>query len=297
MKVLTPTAITDALFTSSTAPETDHAAYAAGTTYALGARVIRTGTHRIYESLQAANVGNTPESSPTWWLDVGPTNRWAMFDAVVGTATELASPLTVVLAPGYANALALLELVGSSVTVSMTSVAGGGTVYSRTVSLDASDISDYYDYFFSPFVQRSAVVLTDLPPYADGVLTVSITGSGTVACGLLKVGLLTDLGITTSGVTAGINDYSVKETDAFGNTVLTERAWSRRLTAKVIVPKATFARVDRKLSDLRATPVVWITSEDEQLSPLVAFGFAKSFNTELAYTWHYLCSLEIEGMT
>lgn len=297
MKVLTPTPITDALFTSSTAPETDHAAYAAGTTYALGARVIRTGTHRIYESLQNSNTGHTPESSPTWWLDVGPTNRWAMFDAVVGTATELASPLTVVLAPGYANALALLELVGSSVTVSMTSVSGGGTVYSRTVSLDASDISDYYDYFFSPFVQRSAVVLTDLPPYADGVLTVSITGSGTVACGLLKVGLLTDLGITTSGVTAGINDYSVKETDAFGNTVLTERAWSRRLTAKVIVPKANFARVDRKLSDLRATPVVWITSEDEQLSPLVAFGFAKSFNTELAYTWHYLCSLEIEGMT
>lgn len=297
MKVLTPTPITDALFTSSTAPETDHAAYAAGTTYALGARVIRTGTHRIYESLQNSNTGHTPESSPTWWLDVGPTNRWAMFDAVVGTATELASPLTVVLAPGYANALALLELVGSSVTVSMTSVSGGGTVYSRTVSLDASDISDYYDYFFSPFVQRSAVVLTDLPPYADGVLTVSITGSGTVACGLLKVGLLTDLGITTSGVTAGINDYSVKETDAFGNTVLTERAWSRRLTAKVIVPKANFARVDRKLSDLRATPVVWITSEDEQLSPLVALGFAKSFNTELAYTWHYLCSLEIEGMT
>ena len=296
MKVLTPTPITDALFTSSTAPETDHAAYAAGTTYALGAKVIRAGTHRRYESLQAGNTGNTPESSPTWWLDIGPTNRWAMFDSVVGTATTLASPLTVVLAPGYSSALALLELVGTSVTVSMTSATAGGSVYSRTISLDASEVSDYYEYFFDPFVQRTSIVLTDLPPYADGVLTVSITGS-TVACGLLKVGLLTDLGLTLAGVTAGINDYSVKETDAFGNTILTERAWSRRLTARVMVDKADFNRVDRKLSDLRATPVVWIASEDEQLAPLVAFGFSRSFNTEITYPWHFMCSLEIEGMT
>jgi hypothetical protein len=296
MKVITPTTITDGMYTSGPA-ETDYAAYNAATTYALGDHCIRTSTHRKYESLVASNVGNTPETSPTKWLDIGPTNKWALFDDVIGTDTTVASPLTVVIAPGYANALELLELVGSSVSVSMTSASEGGSVYSNTISLDASEVSDYYEYFFDPFVQRQSLVLTDLPPYADGIITVALSGSGNVSCGLLKVGLFSDLGITTAGVSVGIEDYSIKEKDAFGNTKITERSWSRRMSAKVIVQKADFARVDRKISDLRATPCVWIGSEDEQLSPLVVFGFPKSFNIELTYPRHFLCSLEIEGMT
>ena len=296
MKVIAPTPITDALLVSSTAPETDHAAWAGGTTYALGARVIRTGTHRIYESLQAGNTGHTPESSPTWWLDVAPTNRWAMFDTVVGTATELASPLTVVIAPGAVNAIALLELVGASVTISMTSAAGGGTVYSRTVSLDASEVGDYYEYFFAPFVQRTSVVLTDLPPYADGIVTVSLTGS-TVSLGVLSVGLFTELGGTQYGATAGITDYSLKTTDAFGNTTLTQRSYAKRTTCKLWLDKGEVNRVHRKLADLRATPCVWVGVEDPELEPLTVYGFFKDFQIEVAYPQAALCSLEIEGMT
>ena len=297
MKVITPTPITDALFTSSTAPETDHAAFSAGTTYALGAKVIRTSTHRRYESLQAGNVGNTPESSPTWWLDIGPTNRWAMFDSVVGTATTLASPLTVVLAPGAVDALALLELVGSSVTVSMTSAAGGGTVYTRTVALDASEVGDYYEYFFAPFVQKSTVVLTDLPPYTDGIVTISLTGGGSVSLGVCAVGLQSDLGGTQYGATAGITDYSLKTTDAFGNTTLTQRSYAKRTTSKLWLDKGAINRVHRKLANLRATPCVWVGVEDDELEPLTVYGFYKDFQVEVAYPTVAMCSLEIEGLT
>lgn len=296
MKVITPTVITDALFTSSTAPETDHAAYAAGTTYALGDRVIRTATHRIYESLQAGNIGHTPESSPTWWLDVAPTNRWAMFDSVVGTSTTLASPLTVVIHPGAVNAIALLELVGTSVTVSMTSTAGGGSVYSQTISLDASEVGDYYEYFFAPFIQRTSVVLTDLPPYADGIITVSLTGS-TVSLGVLSVGLFDELGDAQYGATAGITDYSLKTTDAFGNTTLTQRSYAKRTTVKLVLGKGDVNRVHRALADLRATPCVWVTAEDAALDPLTVYGFFKDFQIEVAYPTASLCSLEIEGLT
>lgn len=295
MIVIAPTTITDALLTSSTAPETDHAAYAAGTTYALGDRVIRTSTHRIYESLSAGNIGNTPETSPTKWLDVAPTNRWAMFDSVVGTVTTLASPLTVVLAPGAINAIALLELVGTSVTVSMTS--GGPTVYSRTISLEGSAPGDYYEYFFDPFVQRTSVVLTDLPPYANGIVTVSLTGSGSVGMGLLSVGLQTYLGGAQYGATAGITDYSLKTTDAFGNTTLTRRSYAKRTSVKLWLDKVTVNRVYRKLAELRATPCVWVGTEDADLDPLTVFGFFKDFQLEIAYHTLALCTLEIEGMT
>lgn len=294
MKVITPTPITDALFTSSTVAETDHAAYNAGTSYALGDRCIRTSTHRIYESLVAGNIGNTPETSPVQWLDVAPTNRWAMFDNLVGTETTSAGSMTVVVAPGAINSVALLELVGSSVTVSMTS--GGPSVYSATVSLDASEVGDYYEYFFAPFVQRSSVVLTDLPPYTNGILTIALSGAPS-AIGLLSVGLSTELGGAQYGATAGITDYSLKTTDAFGNTTLTQRSYARRASLKLWLTKWQVNSVYRKLADLRATPCVWVGTDEPELDPLVVFGFYKDFQVEVAYHTVSFCTLEIEGLT
>jgi len=287
------------MLVSSNAPETDYAAYAAGTTYALAARVIRTSTHRVYESLQATNVGHTPETSPTWWLDVGPTNRWACFDDVVGTSTDLASPLTIVLAPGQINALALLELAGTSATVAMTSASeGGATVYSATVNLDATVVTDYYDFFFAPYAQRTAVVLTDLPPYADGVVTITLSGSGTVQMGVLSLGIATDLGGAQYGATAGINSYSVKAVDAFGNTKVTKRANSKRPSFKLWLGKSEVNRVFRKLSDLDSVLCVWVGVDDpDYAEALVAYGFYKSFQVEASYPTVSFCSLEIEGVT
>ena len=203
------------------------------------------------------------------------------------------------LAPGAINSVALLELTGASAVVSMTSVSGGGTVYNQTVNLDASEVSDYYAYFFSPFLQKTAVVLTDLPPYADGILTVSITGSGTVSMGVLVVGLQTLLGASQYGAAAGITDYSIKTTDAFGNTTLTQRSYAKRTSTKLWLAKGAINRVHRKLSDLRATPCVWVGVEDDSgtYEPLTVYGFFKDFSVEVAYPEAALCSLEIEGMT
>jgi hypothetical protein len=89
VKVIEPVLITDANFISSTVaePASGETEFNAGTTYALGARVTRSGLHRLYESLQAGNAGHTPETSPDWWVEVSANNRWSMFDQVIGTAT------------------------------------------------------------------------------------------------------------------------------------------------------------------------------------------------------------------
>ena len=89
MRLIRPTTLTDAMLTSSTAPETDYPAWSSVTAYTVGARVILTATHRRYEAL-AASTNVSPSTDPTKWLDLGPTNRWAMFDARVGTATSRA---------------------------------------------------------------------------------------------------------------------------------------------------------------------------------------------------------------
>jgi hypothetical protein len=72
-RLIRPIAVTDATLTSSTVPEAVVTEYASGTTYAAGdIRGVTTGTAQIvYQSLQAANLGNTPASSPTWWKVLG----------------------------------------------------------------------------------------------------------------------------------------------------------------------------------------------------------------------------------
>lgn len=51
MKVLAPITVTPGMLTSSTLAETEHAAWAIGTTYAAAARVIK--GHVVWESAQA----------------------------------------------------------------------------------------------------------------------------------------------------------------------------------------------------------------------------------------------------
>jgi hypothetical protein len=296
MNVIKPTALTTAMLISSTVPEDDYAAYAAGTTYALADRVIQASTHRIYESLQAANTGHTPETSPTWWVDIGPTNRWAMFDTSVSTQTvEATSPLTIVIEPGMINSLALMEMDAISLDVAMVDGVGA-TVYSRAISLDDTPIIDWYTYFFEPYDLRRDLVLTDIPVYGDGRITVSLASSGTPKCGMLVVGDNIDIGDTQYGAQFGIIDYSRKETDAFGVTSFVERHYSKRMSAPIQVDNTRLGYVQRKLAELRATPCLWIGSGEYIYSPLIVFGFYRNFDIEIAYPTLSQCSLEIEGM-
>src|SRR6185503_10656581 len=98
-------------------PEDTNPAWASGTTYTAGQRVYLLSTHRVYESTGATgNAGKNPSipanqynaaGQPTFWIDVGPTNRAAMFDALVSSQTTAASPLVVTLSPGAFNGFAL----------------------------------------------------------------------------------------------------------------------------------------------------------------------------------------------
>lgn len=300
MKLIRPTTITDALFISSTVaePAAGETAWVSGTTYAVGDLRIRTQTHRIYKRLVAGAGTTPPESDPANWEDFAPTNRWAMFDAEINTQTSGTSPLTVTIAPGICNALALFELVGTTATITMTDGVAGPTVYSKTVSLETSSVADWYQYFFEPFSQRGTLVLTDLPPYASGRITVSITGTGTQKVGALVVGTLYSLGGTQYGATAGIRDYSKKETDpATGVVTLVPGKYSKRLRAKLILEAGAVDVVQNLLTSLRAVPVVWIGDDSGTYQATTVLGFYRDFELDIAYPGASYYSLDIEGLT
>lgn len=99
MNVIPPLTITDARLTSTTVVEVAPAAYAGATTYTLNATASVAGAAgliTVYKSLQAANTGHTPASSPTWWASIGDTYQvysgaatYALADRVLDATNHL----------------------------------------------------------------------------------------------------------------------------------------------------------------------------------------------------------------
>lgn len=296
MKVVKPTPITAAMLVSTDATET-YAAWNAATAYVVGDIVLRTATQRLYQRLISGTTATAPESDTTNWLNIAPSNKWAMFDGEISTATTKTTSLTVVLKPGYVNSLALFGLVGSNLAVTVRDALAGNIVYTLSQDLDGTIIADWYQYFFEPVVQLAELVLTDLPPYGDAHITVVLTGTGTVESGICLVGTFYPLGDTQYGASVGIIDYSRKETDAFGITTFVRRAYSKRMSAKLMLDNVQMNKVQRVLADLRATPCAWIGADDVTYAPLVVYGFYKDFAIEVAYPTMSYCSLEVEGLT
>jgi len=295
MKIIKPTTLTGAMLISSNVPETDFAAWNSATAYTLGAKVIRTSTHRIYQRLVAGTTATAPESDTVNWQDIGPTNRWSMFDSEVSTATKQATSIAVTVAPGRSSGLALIGLQGSDASVSVYDTDSATVVYTAAVSLDAAIVSDWYQYTFSPFRQQTEWVLSDLPPYSAQI-TVTVNGTA-AACGALVFGEVYELGGTLMGPRLGISDYSKKETDEFGTVTFIKRAYARRLTVDVMLTLAELASAQRLLSDLRATPAVYIPANGADYAPIVVYGWYRDFGITIAYATRCLCSLELEGLT
>lgn len=298
MKVIKPVTVTDAMIIATNAIEA-YSAWSSVTTYAKDAYVDY-GTH-YYISLVNSNLNNIPDAvGSTAWAFVGPDNKHAMFDGQVSTETTKAtSPLTVTIETGIVNSVAMIGLTGSSVTITVRDNGASPPVYTRTVNLDGTIITDWYMYFFEPFVQLGEVVLTDLPPYLNAEVTMSLSGGGAVAIGELIFGTVYTLGADAleQGASVGIIDYSRKDTDVdTGVTTFTRRAFSKRMSGQFLVDNTSINGVQRILADIRAVPSVYIGSEETDYAPLVVYGFYRDFSIDIAYPTKSWCRVEVEGL-
>lgn len=282
MKVVQPGVVTDAVLISSSVGEAEYPAWAAPTVYATGARVIR--AHRIYESAKGTNVANDPLSSGSAnWIDLGSTNRWAMFDQAVGSATQATGGIMVTLAPlAPVEALAVLDATADTVRVHVT--LGGETLYDRTQSTTATG------------VLRTSLLFFDLP--AREGARVSVTASAAagfpVAVGTLLMGGMLELGVTEAKPSIGISDFSRRVTDEFGVTTVVERSWAKTMTLRTQIGTDAVDNVQRRVAALRATPALWIG--EEGYDSLIIYGIFKSFSVDLAMTTTSYCSFGIEGL-
>jgi len=299
MKVIKSQAVTDTTLTATDVPENDYAAWAVGTTYADGDRVIVTtpNIHTIYESQQGSNVGNDPTTDDgTWWTAVSSTNRWKMFNNVIQEQTIQTDGIDVTLEQSQVvTALSAVNVDCESIDVIITDPTDGEIFNQNYPMISYSGITNWYDYFFLPIERKSDLAVIGLPPYVTASINVVFNGSGDIKVGALVLGTALTIGDSQYGASFGIIDYSTKSVDSQGRTTITEGTYSDEADIDVVIQTSRFGEVKKILTDLRNQPTVWVPSEETDGT--LIYGYYREFEVLYSGPVVAMCTLSIEGLT
>jgi len=305
ISIVEPVTITDSMVVSSNLSENDYPEWVGGspaTTYALGDRVILSSTHKIYESLQAANTNKNPVTEAAWWIEVSPTNKWKAFDTSSSTQTTADGISPPVISYDFelgqaVNCVAFLNVAGCNTIDVVMDDPVYGIVYNKTVSLARTQLSsDWWAWFFGARREGNQYVALDLPTYPYATISVTLEGTPGLGVGIIVVGQQQNFSLGMQyGAKLGIQDYSRKETNDFGDTVFVVRAYAKRANYDVLLENEELDTFQKYLASIRAVPCLWVGSNEFEATTI--FGFYKNFDILLNYPNHSECSLDIEGLT
>lgn len=295
MIIIDPIDIMPSMIVSNSAVDESLPSWEAGT-YTQGDEVIY--ERKIYEVL-ASSTDDRPDigifKTPPSWLAAGAVNKWRMFDERIETQTTAETELAVSIKTGsYVTAVSAFNVSAVSMTVRMTDPVEG-VVFEEDRPLADVGVSSWWEYFFEPIDRVSDVIFSDIPSYAQADIEVIFSEpTGTAAVGFLTLGVQVELGMTLSGVSAGIIDYSRKATDEFGRTTIVRRGFSKRAEYDVAVDTAQTGRVQRILAGVRSKPVVWIGDKDKEATIVV--GFFRDFNINVRGVCMSDATISVEGL-
>jgi len=272
--------------------------YNSGSSCDTGGIVTDLASHSLYESLVDSNTGNAL-SDTVKWKYIGKTNRWRIFDYTRNNKTSVPLTFTVVFAPGQRiDSIALAGVVANSYSITVTSVTGGGTVYTSSGSLNTRNTLTWSEYFFGEFGTMPSIALFDIPPYSDNIVTVTLTStSGQAAAGALVVGTSVYLGGTQYRAVSDVLNFSSVERDADGNAILTQRRNIPKTRQEVLSDKAQVNKIIEVRKELNATPAIWYgidNTADGYFEAVSILAFYRDFQINLTYPENAILSIELE---
>jgi len=240
--------------------------WAAGT-YAKGAKV-RDAQNFVFESLVDGNTAPLTDTTKTKWLPLGITNRWKVFDQAVNSQTSAPGRLTFAVKPGaVATTMMLLNMEGASVTVGQTESG-----YVSTKSLVSHEVDNWYDFYYEEPVRAGDAVFSDIPPFPNAMLTVSIdNGPLEAKIGACLIGKPMVIGKATASFKAGVLSYSTSTADTFGNITMVKRYNAPRMNFDVMIPAGSESVVYRILREYTDTEIGIIVGDS--LSMGIGYGY------------------------
>lgn len=295
MIIVNPVVISPAMIVDSNAAVSTRTAWNSATAYVINDEVYY--NYKDWIAL-AASTNVAPGTDATKWLEIGASNRYAMFDGVINNVTSATTTLDVTVDPGLVvNSLSLFQVSANTVQVQVIDPVEG-IVYNRTENMqDTTFVVDWYSYFFEPIANKTDITFTDLPAY--GSANIRMVANATVGeqaiIGEAVIGRQRKLGVTNFNTSVSIQDYSRKERDQFGNVLVVERQFAKLADYDVTVETSVVNLVQKSLADIRTTPTVFIGDPDRPET--IVYGFYRNFNIVLSTPSISECTIEVEGLT
>lgn len=299
----------------SNVPEDDYPEWDGATGYDLGERAIVISDngspavfyHNVYESLIAGtgtNTGNDPtldlqwpDGEPVNWILVGATNRWKMFDDKNSSQTVNADSIDVAITVASRPTSLFLGNVECQ-RIEVCQKGADGTIYYQNSfeMIENSGEPSYYNWLFQQIRKRTDLLIGDLVPLSGGTISIRLINTGgTVKCGTCLIGYAEEIGGTQYGAGVGIQDFSVKQQNDFGDYRILERAYSREGDFTVMVDNGNIDRVQNLLASRRAKPTLYIGTELYRCTYI--YGFFSDMNNVITYPQQSLLNINIKGLT
>ena len=279
-------------------PEDPAPEWNAATAYTVGAEVHRPGTHRVYSRLTAGTTPTAPESDPTNWKDMRPTNRWAAFDLYRSTQMSGDTQINLTLRPGvFTSSVWLGGTHATSASLTVRDGVGGPVVHAtETHTLDSAGRYDWQSFFLAPTLLQSSDFFTNLQLCVDPVLEITLDFPGGVAkLGSVQVGRFVPLATTEYGTGIGRRSFSFRKENPDGTYEWLKRPGAQEIDVKAFVEPSMVRAVDAMLERYDATPALWIAHTEAGYEVLRCFGV---FEGKVTYDNYGQCTLtgRIEGI-
>jgi hypothetical protein len=294
--IVPPVIIDDVKLLLSDVPENDYAEWNAAVNYVKGDRVILVSTHTIYEAA-SANLNKNPATNKAIWLVVSATNRWKVFDDKTLSQTEQIESMSYTLLPGKAvNTVGLINCHAKSARIRVTDPIDG-LVYDKTKNfLGKLSKGDWYEYFFEEIIRETDKVFTDLPAYGSAQIKIDIENAlNMVRCGVITMGFKRTIGIGVShGVDIGVQDYSRREINEFGEPEFVKRGYSKTASFNITIRDFEVDVAQRLLASIRATPTLFIGST--LYNSTIIYGWYRDFSETISYKYISEMAIEVESL-
>lgn len=218
--------------------------YNHGATYKAGDEVIKASIHKKYRCVIDTTqdpVDGVDEVPPTW-VELGATNRWAMFDGISTYQASFASGVDVSVRPiGIISAITAFNIENVNQVKITIADLDTGTSYDET--FNTTGLED--------------LIAVDLPPFENPLVTVEFSGVD-IKIGELVMGTGKELGVLLTGVISDRIDYSRNTYDEFGKLTYIPRPIVKYTTYPIAIPKKEGPGIERYLDGLKGEQAVWV---------------------------------------